>query len=113
MSAIISVASKPTLAGCNPEAADLCNPRGEIHRDVYFVTARLGGFEYSHFYQFASEVAAWKFAETVRNAPANWTPKDSQHWTSRKIYGSDSWSEDDEIRLMDEAEQERYFLGAR
>lgn len=113
MKAIISVGSVVDIAGYSPEASDLCNPQGAIYRETYFVTAVLGDFEYSHFYRFPTEEAAWKFAEIVRNAPAGWAPKNCQHWTARKIYGSDSWGEADEMGLMDEAEQERYFLGPR
>lgn len=105
----INVGRNVAVVGHNPENADIGNPSGAILGEVYYVVAtRLGcDWEYSHFKSFTDLAEAHRLADRVREADrkGGWSPEKSEHWSRRKIYGSASWSNEDEAGLMDDEER--------
>jgi len=90
----LDIASELGVVGHDAESADVGNPRGEIIRDVWFVTATGGrGEVYAHVWTTESETEARGWLDSIRASVARtdgWNPAEREaawrHW--RNLYGS-------------------------
>ena len=87
------VESEIISIGQDPEFADMGNPRGEIYRECYFVTAEINGGEmYRHHKGWQTEDEATAFMNSVSWAVENGRPLDQKYWYyNRCMYGSDAY----------------------
>jgi len=89
----LDIASELRVVGNDPEMADMSNPRGEIIREVWFVTATSDdGRAFAHVWdsEDEGEVGGWldSIRESVSRA-TGWNPEGRDAWRHwRNLYGS-------------------------
>jgi len=105
---ILDIANELRVVGNDPEAADISNPRGDIIREVWFVTAESQRGEIlAHVWSTESraEAAGWlaSIRGSVQRTPG-WDPSNRRAWHHwRYVYGSEAFL----VNERDEAEREK------
>jgi len=91
----LDIVSELGVVGCDAEMADASNPRGEIIREVWFVTATGAGEVYAHIWTTESESEARGWLGSIRKSVARtdgWNPAGREAWRHwRNLYGSSAY----------------------
>jgi len=109
----VELTSEICVVDCNPEFADITNPRGEITGHIYQAQTCINGGEiYTHFKRFteAEKPQALAFVDKVNDALEAGEKLNMAHWHyHRDAYGSDAYiANGGELELMQwEREQEQ------
>ena len=109
----VELTSEVCVVHCDPELADISNPRGEITGHIYQAQTCLNGGEiYKHFKRFteAEKPQALAFVDKVNDALEAGEKLNMEHWNYyRDAYGSDAYIKNGgELELMQwEREQEQ------
>lgn len=95
----LDIASELGVIGSNAEMADASNPRGEIIRGVWFVTATgERGEVYAHCWTTESESEARGWLDSIRESVRQtdgWNPAGREAWHHwRNLYGSTAYEAD-------------------